>query len=142
MDSPQYFSALLDENPDVIIVILGGNDFTNKSLLSDICDNSTAFYKILKEKLPNAKVFATQVELRYYKARNRFGCPDALAYKKVTGYFNKYLKRLQYIDNLICILGPNRLSNENLFKGDGVHLNEDGIQKLFDIIKCALINLL
>ena len=60
----------------------------------------------------------------------------------MTGYFNKFLKKFECIDNLICILGPNRLSNVNLFKLDGVHFNEVGLRKLFDIIGNALVNLL
>ena len=60
----------------------------------------------------------------------------------MTGYFNKFLKKFKYIDNLICILGLNRLSNVSLFKLDGVHLNEVGLRKLFDIIGSALVNLL
>ena len=141
LDYPLCLSELVSKCPDVIVVVLGGNDFTNTSSLSDVCDNSTAFYKLLREKLPTAKIFVTQVELRFYKPNNSYNCSDALAYKKVTSYFNKFLKKSPFIDNLICILGPNRLSNRDLYKSDGVHLNDKGIQKLFDIIKRAIINL-
>ena len=131
---------LFHAQPEFVVVILGGNDFDNNSPLSEICDRARAFYHILRSNLPRSKIFAAQVECRFYRPNNRFECPEAAQYKKITSYFNKFLKKLSYIDNLICVLGPNRLSNKSLFKTDGVHLTLAGVQKLWDIIRSFLVH--
>ena len=69
LNYPLCLSHMIEECPDVV-VILGGNDFINTSSLSEICADCTAFYKFLREKLPNAKVYATQVECRFYPPNN------------------------------------------------------------------------
>ena len=64
LDYPLCLSKLVSKCPDVIVVVLGGNDFTNTSSLSDVCDNSTAFYKLLREKLPTAKIFCNSSRIK------------------------------------------------------------------------------
>ena len=142
LTNPDLLSDLVAYGPDCLVVIVGGNDFSSHVPLSDICKNCKEFYKLLREKLPKAKIYATQVELRFYKTPNRFCSLDSVTYKKVSGYFNTYLKKFKLIDRLICILGPNRLSNESFYKADGVHLNTAGIRRLFEIIRFALENFL
>ena len=140
LENADCLQDLFNVQPDFLVVVLGGNDFDNKTSLSDICDHAKAFYCMLKNNLPKTKIFATQIESRFYRPENRFDCPEATQYKKVTSYFNKFLKKLTYVDNLICILGPSRLSNKDLFKPDGVHLTLEGVRKLLDIIKSFLVN--
>ena len=140
LGNPDRLQDLFDAQPDFVIVILGGNDFDNNTPLSEVCDRARAFYHLLRSNLPKTKIFATQVECRFYRPNNRFACPEAEQYKKITSYLNKFLKKLSYVDNLICVLGPNRLSNKALFKTDGVHLTLVGVQKLWDIIKSFLVH--
>ena len=142
LTNPDLLSDLVAYGPECILVILGGNDFSSQVPLSDVCKSCKEFYKLLKEKLPSAKIYATQVELRFYKTPNRFCSLDSVTYKKVSGYFNAFLKKIKVIDRLICILGPNRLSNESFYKADGVHLNAAGLRRLFEIIRSALENIL
>ena len=138
LENPDSLQDLFSVQPE-FLVILGGNNFDNKTSLSEICDLAKDFYKLLRSNLPRTKIFATQIESRFYKPENRFHCPDATQYKKVTSYFNKFLKKLSYVDNLICVLGPNRLGNDKLFKPDGVNLTLEGVRKLWDIIKEFLV---
>ena len=76
LNYPLCLSYMIEECPDVVVVILGGNDFTNMSSLSEICADCTAFYRFLRDKLPNAKVYATQVECRFYPPNNPYDCLD------------------------------------------------------------------
>ena len=133
---------LIDGRPDIVVVILGGNDFQNNTLISDVTKQCSCFYKYLREKLPQTRLIATQVELRFYKPNNIYNCPEAATYKKVIGYFNKYLQKAKPADSLICILGPNRMSKESLYRSDGIHLNREGLNKLMQIIQSALYNFL
>ena len=139
LENPDKLQDLFHVQPEFVVVILGGNDFDDKTPLSVVCDRARAFYHLLRSNLPKTKIYATQVECRFYKPNNRFECPETAQYKKITTYFNKFLKKLSYIDNLICILGPNRLSNRALFKADGVHLTPEGVHKLWDIIRSFLV---
>ena len=133
-NNPEFLSDLIAYRPHYLVVILGGNDFSTEVPLSDVCKACKDFYKVLRERLPNAMIYATQVELRFYKIPNRFSSLDNVTYKKVSGYFNNFLKKLKLIDRLICILSPNRLSNEKFYKEDGVHLTVERLRRLFEII--------
>lgn len=138
LESPELLEGVFALQPDFLVVILGGNDFDNFTSLDEVKSSAETFYRLLRENLPNTKIFATQVETRFYKTGNKFGCPVGDLYKYITNYFNKKLRKLPGVDNLICVLGPGRLSNRELFKEDGVHLKVKGLHKLWDIIKTFL----
>ena len=139
IENQGLLNFVFETQPEHLVVILGGNDFDNYRSLNEVKTSAEVFYRILKNNLPNTRIYATQVETRFYTSGNHFDCPLPEVYKYVTNYFNKKLRKLPYVDNIICILGPGRLSNRDLFKADGVHLKLAGVRKLWDIVRTFLV---
>lgn len=137
MENRNYFESLKVENPDFLIIILGGNDLKVNVELSLVYEDCARFYNILREFLPDSIIIASQIENRFYKCNNRFGSPSAETFDFMRRHFNRHLKNKPFKDCLLQIQGPNRLDSEDNFR-DGVHLNINGLTKYFDIIEGTL----
>ena len=120
--------------PDIIVVILGGNDIKVVKDLNVIKDDCKEFYILLKSVLPKAVIIASQIEHRHLRRINKYNTPTAELYRKLANCFNRWLVRQHFKDKLLIINGDQKLRNEKLFKSDGVHLNRQGLTLLFEWI--------
>ena len=140
IDRPHLIQQAAQYNPDIVIVLLGGNDISENVPLTNIREICSKFYSLLNSYLTNKFVISVQVEPRYLTRVNRHGTPAAQEYQRLSGYFNFWLKKQKFKNRLVCVCGPNRLSDPKLYKPDGIHLNQLGISRLFTILKFALVD--
>lgn len=123
--------------PDIVIVILGGNDLTNAVTNEEFYQRCRTFYVKLKAGMPGAFIIHAQIELRFYKSGNRWNAPVINDYKKRRVTLNNFLKRVKCSNAIMMIGGPNRMDCKAYYR-DGVHLNRVGLVKYFDILKGTL----
>lgn len=134
LDDDYWLQKVFSYSPDMVVVILGGNDILNNVKNATIYEHCKQFYGQLKEGLPGAKIVAAQVECRFYNEANKWNAPSELEFKKRRNDLNCYLRRLKLKDYMHLIAGPNRLDNQAYFK-DAVHLSSAGIKKYFVLLK-------
>lgn len=134
---PSKFQEVIQFQPNIIVVYLGGNDIKVDVELQQVYSDCKKFYEYLRSRLPDTYIIASQIEARYGSTVNRHGSPEAAEFSRLANYFNKWLLKQSFKDRLLCIKGPNKLSNSALYR-DTVHLTRQGLHKLFDIIKCVV----
>ena len=142
LDRPEILDNSVYLNPDIVIVILGGNDLKSDVDLSFVKDKCYHFFKILKSKFPEAILIGSQIESRFVEHEDkyaRFGTPHTEEFNRLSTYFNSWLNKQKFKDRLFCIRGPNKLDNR-LFYKDSVHLNEKGLEKYVELLKICLDN--
>ena len=132
-----FVSQLKTFDPDFVLVLLGGNDFSNQLSLTTVKEHCLEFYRKLRNWLPAVKIIASQVELRYYSDNNRFRCPTGIDYHYQRKYLNRFIYKLKCKDFLFRLDGISRLDNKALYV-DEVHLNTQGLEKLTTLIKSGL----
>ena len=132
---PQYLQALKDSQPDIVVVILGGNDLKSLAGLEKNFEECAQFYGILHETVPCDILIASQVETRFYRRNNRFGCPTHHRFDQLRRHFNRFLERHISYDLILEIEG---YLDERMDYRDGVHLSDTGWVKYLDIIKKTL----
>ena len=137
INNPVYFDQLKSQLPDIVIVILGGNDLKINIDLSQNYEECANFYNTLREKIPGAIIIASQIENRFYSEGNRFNSPSSQTFDYLRRHFNRFLKNKHFKDCLMQIQGPGRLDEERYYR-DGVHLNSNGLKKYFEIIENTL----
>ena len=138
IDNPSYFDQLKSRSPDFVIVILGGNDIKINIDLAQNYNDCTRFYTLLREKLPNVVIIASQIENRFYSEQNTFGSPPSEKFDYLRRHFNRFLKNKAFKDCLLQVQGPGRLDNKENYR-DEVHLNSLGINKYLEIIENCLL---
>ena len=136
---PSLIDRIANSKPHILVVILGSNDIKSNVHLSKVKVNCADFYSVLRNRLPDCFIFSCQVEQRYLSRENRHGTPASTEYIRLSNHFNNWLSRFKGKNQLICLRGPRRLDNEVLYKPDKIHLNRQGVAKLFDIIKVSIL---
>lgn len=132
------FKDIVSCAPNIVIVLLGGNDIKVTHDLNIVKEDCKTFFLLLKSILPNSKIIASQIEHRHLKYVNKHQSPKEDLYRKLANCYNRWLVRQLFKDKLLIINGFNKLSEETYFKSDGVHLNLKGLELLFDlIVKCV-----
>ena len=134
LNNETYFENLKSLKPDFVVVILGGNDLKADVDLYVNYKCCTRFYKTLRDKVPGAVIIASQIENRFYTEDNRFGCPSGKTFDFLRKYFNRFLKNKNFKDCLLQIQGPSRFDHIENYR-DGVHLNNLGLSKYWEIIE-------
>ena len=132
-----HFESLKAFEPDIVVVILGANDLKASVELSEIYDQCTKFYCLLREFLPKAFIIASQIENRFYSANNRFDSPLAADFDYLRRHFNRFLKNKPFKDCLMQVQGSGRLDSQEYYR-DSVHLNHRGLNKYFQFIENTL----
>ena len=132
LDNPQEFEIVRLIDPDVIIVILGGNCISDKFTNLEINDLALEFYNKLNTVVrPECIKLAMQIEPRFVAAGNRFGTPEADEYNRrrtvVNNFMNKKLRKQKLINNVVLLGSVNFLRDPKNFT-DGVHLNKEGLE--------------
>ena len=146
--NPQEFEIIRLIDPDIIVVILGGNYISDKHSNIEINDMASEFYNKLKQVVRlDCLRLAVQIEPRFVDAGNKFGMPEAEEYNRrrtvVNNYVNKKLKKYGLVDNVILPGSVNYLRDPKYFS-DGVHLKTEGLLMYKEVVigrlKCALEN--
>lgn len=139
ISDPSLLSQIFDNPPEILVVVLGGNDVKVNVNLLKIRQSCKEFYCLLKRHLPNTFIIASQIEPRYLTTTNRFGTPETSEFIKLTNYFNSWLNKQKFKDRVLCIRGPGRLCNPELFR-DKIHLNNQGLSIFYDIAKKVVVD--
>ena len=138
----RYFSEnkrdlgpLLSSSPDVVVVFLGGNDLRLDWSIYDTISDYKSLISYLSSELPGMPIICSYIEHRFAPANNHFNTPDPIVYKSLARKFNNWLQRWKIPYRKFITWGTNRLENRDLFKRDGVHLNEQGLVLLWDLLE-------
>ena len=138
LQNPELLDKAISLDPDIIIVILGGNDIRTDIDLSEVRDNCRNFFTLLRSRLPGVFIIASQIEFRHLREVNRHGTPAEDLFRKLANSFNNWLNKQKFKDKILIVNGVGKLSDVSLFKADGVHLNIHGLKVLFELIVSAL----
>ena len=139
LSDPSLLSNVFERPPEVLVVVLGGNDIKENVDLLKVRKGCQEFYELCRRHLPNTYIIASQIEPRYLQATNRFGTPKTSEFIKLTNYFNRWLNKQKFKDRVLCIRGPGRLCDPDLFR-DKIHLNDRGLAILWDIAKKVVVD--
>ena len=122
-------------NPQMVIVILGGNDFLNRQSAANAKDNYKAIINRLKSE--NIKVYFAGFigdadwEAEYLKMIPEFLVPDTLSrlnqYKDIYASLHSENPDIGYISNIWAGIGLSEMS-------DLIHPNEKGYKKMAETI--------
>lgn len=116
-----YFEILdkiVELNPNIILVYLGGNSITEDISDRTLRDQAKQFYNLLRSLLPEAIVIASQIELRFVEEGNRHKTPTLQQFKIRRNTFNQFLRKFKNakgIDYIARISGGNRLDKVELY---------------------------
>ena len=142
LNQPGLLEFVSQINPEIIVVVLGGNDIHCDVNLSSVKNNCYQFFKLLKSKFPSAFLIGSQIESRFIEPGDRyerFGTPYTDVFSKLSVYYNSWLNKQKFKDKLLCLRGPNKLDNKSYYK-DSVHLNDQGLAKYFELLKNCLVD--
>ena len=133
LDHDETFNVVRSEQPDAIVVILGGNSITSQYGNAEIKLMAEDFFKKLNNFLkPGCIRFVVQVETRFCKAGNRFGAPEHKEFERrrtlINNWYNGRIKRKGLVDRVVLLGSIKFLNTEENFDADGVHLNRQGLE--------------
>ena len=142
LERPHILLTLDQQKPDVIIVILGGNDITHYKELKEVKHQCYTFFRDLRERYPTAHLIASQIELRFVKDgdSHKFGTPHFELFNKLSLHYNKWLNKQKFKDALLVIRGHQKLDNASYYR-DSVHLNHIGLNRYWNLLKVCITNL-
>ena len=126
---PDEFEAVKKLDPDVAIVILGGNSIVDSVSNGEIKALAHDFYSKLNEVVrPECLRLAVQIENRFVEEGNRFGTPSASEFNQrrhvINNFYNKSLKKHKLVNNVI-LLGKLKFLNDPKFFDNRVHLRRE-----------------
>ena len=130
---------LIASSPDILFVFLGGNDIRTDWSIYETISNYRTLIQYLSSKLPNVPIICAYIEPRFALPGGYFKSPEPSDYKAYARKFNNWLKRWDVPYRKFITWGSNRLENKELFKRDGVHLNERGLTLLWDLLEDLFI---
>ena len=64
---------MLQQNPEVIVLLLGSNDIKVHVPLQSVKNHAIDLYRRIKEVVSNSKLYTVEIEERYLKQTNRHG---------------------------------------------------------------------
>ena len=131
------FGAVSAINPDIIVVVLGGNSIVASNSNDKIRALILEFYTKLREALPNAVIIAAQIEPRFNTPGNRHGAPEADEFNRRRTVLNNYMNRsvkTAGLINFMVLLGSTNFLNHHKYFSDGVHLAGVGLERYQDAI--------
>ena len=130
---------LLQQNPEVIVLLLGSNDIKVHVPLQSVKNHAVDLYRKIKEVASNSKLYTVEIEERYLEQTNRHGTPEECEYRRLSRHLNRLLKKAPYKDGVLMIRG-NILSDKKLYKRDRTHLNNIGLRNYADWLEKSIIH--
>lgn len=126
---------LIASSPDILFIFLGGNDIRTDWNIHDTISTYKNLIQYLSSKLPNVPIVCAYIEPRFALPGGYFNTPEQSVYKAYARKFNNWLQRWDVPYRKFMTWGSNRLENRELFKKDGIHLNERGLILLWDLLE-------
>ena len=136
---------------DCIVVLLGGNDFTQDNLavepgnnpLYKIYNQIREFFYKLHSNFPDAKIINVPIENRFYRDQfNNHLCLPIALYRTYAKRVNKFIKGKKIVDAIVCVWSERGgIDHPSYFQPDGVHLNFQGLIVMSKQICFAIRNL-
>ena len=126
-ENTDLLSPLVSYKPDIIVIVLGGNDFANTVLNKTIYENYTWLISYLKGALPSVAIIQCQVEKRFVSPGNRWNASDTELLEKRRSAFNRKLNKCHLKDCTLRVQGPGRLDDRSNYGLDGIHLSRKGV---------------
>lgn len=123
-DSTEYADRiLLPLEPRIVVFYAGDNDIAGGKSPEKVFEDYKAFVKKVHDKLPEAKIIYIPIKpsIARWKLWEKMKAANALieAHTKTD-------KRLAYLDIAGPMLGEDGKPRPELFKNDGLHLNDEG----------------
>jgi len=141
MINDDILQEIREFHPDIILVIMGGNDIKDDVDNKKIYDRCLDFYKKIQEDVPAAAVIAAEVEMRFYEEGNNWGCPTEDTFNKRRRCLNKFVYKHCPIEDMMYLGGPGiGLNTRENFMDDGVHLNSAGLEIYCTILQRKIKN--
>ncbi len=123
-DSVQYADRiLLPLEPRIVVFYAGDNDIASGKSPEKVFEDYRAFVKKVHDKLAEAKII--YVPIKPSIARWKLWAKMQAANKLIEDH-TKSDKRLVYLDIVPAMLGEDGKPKPELFKKDGLHLNDEG----------------
>ena len=138
---PSLLDSLIEYQPEVTVVFLGGNDIKENVDLNCIKSDCDQFFSILRLRLPESVFVVSHVEIRHLKETNRHGTPSTILYKRLARNFDKWLDRQPFMYKTLLVNGASKLDDPKFFKADGIHLNREGLNLLFELLYNCLFDI-
>jgi hypothetical protein len=114
-------------HPRKIFLYAGENDIAAGRSAQQVTDDFIRFYKMIKEKLPAAKLYF--MSMKYSPVRAKFSAVVAQGNQMIKDYL-KYKPDAQYLDVTTVLYKPQTMqSDSSLFKADYLHLTSKGYDK-------------
>ena len=122
--SLKYKRRILEKNPDIAIVILGGNKVCGQEPVPVISEQMRVFHSWLREALPNSIIITAEVEPRY--SFNPLLPLDHIgeSYAERRSALNQAMKRMKDKDHMLRL--ATILCDSQYFTWNGVHLCNAG----------------
>ena len=128
LEHPEKIEEVKDLDPDIVVVILGGNSITAALTNKQICGQAAEFYELLKAAAkPSCLKLAVQVESRFVPQGNYHQAPPAVEFNQrrtiINNFVNRKLRAKGLVDNMILLGGRGHIIHPSNFSPrDGVHL--------------------
>ena len=133
-DSWHHKARILQENPDVVLVVLGGNAVANSVPTPQAAYQMHMFVNWLKRALPLSVIVIAEVEPRYnwHEGLPADHDPEVESFKTERNNFNQAVRRLRAKDFTLRV--ANCLCSRGYYNYDGVHFNDKGNKFYWEII--------
>ena len=82
LEDPSKFQEVIQFQPNIIVVYLGGNDIKVDIELQQVYGDCKKFYEFLRNRLPDTYIVSSQIEARYGSTVNRHGSPEAAEFSR------------------------------------------------------------
>ena len=139
INNPHLLNNLTSFCPDIVCVILGGNDLKTDYPLASVRKDCKQFYELLKSRIPHCYIIAGQIESRFHQISNRYKTPTEQIFSALANSFNCWLNRQSFKDRLLGLKGVSKLSNINFYR-DHTHLNALGLDRLIELVRFIVVD--
>ena len=130
----ELLNPLRRYEPNIIILVLGGNDFCNTVSNQTIYKNYEFVASYLKTILLNVVLIPCQIEKRFLPIQNRWNTSDTALFEKRRSAYNRKLNKCSLKHCLLRVQGPGRLDDHSNYGVDGIHLSKQGIATYWSYI--------
>lgn len=124
----KYYKKILRQNPDVVVLYIGGNDFKRESVTAKIvANNIQRLVAKIRKQLPKATIYYVSIN----PTIQRFS--DWSVRKQCNAKMRKYCvdtPKVIYIDTAKFCL-KNEKPNTTLYRSDKIHLNPKGYSRIW-----------
>jgi len=126
---------VIDQNPDVVFVLIGTNDFALERTDDELTGNIDKIINILTEKLENAAIYLTPI----LPTRNIENRPNERI-REVNNTLKMLTQKygIRYFDLYSCLLDNGQIAEH--FTIDGLHLSDDAYKIWADFLTSTLQN--